>query len=128
MKLVFDEHTFLWWDNEIEKLSPAAQQAFEDEGNTLFLSLVSEWEMQIKYELGKLSLRLPLPDLVREQQELNGIQLLPIRSEHIYQLSTLPQHHRDPFDRLLIAQAQVEDLILVTDDQTIPLYNVKILT
>ena len=127
MKLVFDAHTFLWWDNELEKLSPAAKAAFEDEGNMLFLSLVSVWEMQIKYQLGKLSLRLPLTDLVREQQELNGVQLLPIRLEPLYQLSALPQHHRDPFDRLLIAQAQVEDLILVTDDSMIPLYDVKIL-
>ena len=67
--------------------------------------------MQIKFQWGKLSLRLPLPDLVREQQELNGVQLLPIRLERLYQLSALPQHHREPFDRLLIAQAQVEDLI-----------------
>jgi PIN domain nuclease of toxin-antitoxin system len=127
MKLVFDAHTFLWWDNEIEKLSPAVRDAFEDESNTLFLSLVRVWEMQIKFQLGKLSLRLPLPDLVREQQELNGVLLLPIRLEHLYQLSALPQHHRDPFDRLLIAQVQVEDLILVTDDSMIQMYNVKIL-
>ena len=83
--------------------------------------------MQIKYQLGKLSLRLPLLDLVREQQELNGVQLLPIRLEHLYQLSALPQHHHDPFDRLLIAQAQVEDLIQVTDNSMIQMYNVKIL-
>ena len=83
--------------------------------------------MQIKFQWGKLSLRLPLPDLVREQQELNGVQLLPIRLERLYQLSALPQHHREPFDRLLIAQAQVEDLILVTDDSMIHMYNVKIL-
>ncbi len=126
MNLLLDTHSFLWWDGEPEKLSVSARTACEDDDNTLFLSLVSIWEMQIKHQLGNLALRLPLPELIQEQQETNGLKLLPVSIEHIYQLSALPPHHRDPFDRLLIAQAQVEDFAIVTVDTMMPLYDVRI--
>jgi PIN domain nuclease of toxin-antitoxin system len=76
MKLLLDTHTFIWADLSPEKLSPKCQTLLLDYDNTLLLSLASVWEIQIKYQLGKLNLRLPLPDLIREQQQINGIQIL----------------------------------------------------
>jgi PIN domain nuclease of toxin-antitoxin system len=76
MKLLLDTHTFIWADLSPEKLSPKCQTLLLDYDNTLLLSLASVWEIQIKYQLGKLNFRLPLPDLIREQQQINGIQIL----------------------------------------------------
>lgn len=87
-----------------------------DETNLWFLSLVSVWEMQIKRQLGKLSLNLPLPELIASQQQTNSLQLLPIELNHIFTLENLPQFHRDPFDRLLIAQAITEQIPLLSID------------
>ena len=80
--------------------------------------------MQIKSQLGKLQLRMPLPELIREQQE-NGIEILPVEPNHIFALDSLPNHHKDPFDRVLIAQAIVEDAILISADPLIAQYPVK---
>jgi PIN domain nuclease of toxin-antitoxin system len=91
---------------------------------TLMLSVASIWEMQIKNQLGKLQLRVPLPEIIREQRE-NGIEILPIEPAHIFTLDSLPGHHKDPFDRLLIAQAIVEDAVLLTADPLIQQYPIK---
>ena len=88
---------------------------------------ISIWEMQIKQQLGKLTLRLSLEQLIQEQKSKNNIQLLPLYETHIYGLSNLAQHHRDPFDRLLISQAIIENLILITDDEQIKKYSVRTL-
>jgi PIN domain nuclease of toxin-antitoxin system len=81
--------------------------------------------MQIKYQLGKLNLRLPLPDLIREQQEVNNIQLLSVELDHIWGLDNLENHHRDPFDRILISQSIVEDIPIVSDDRLFDQYPVR---
>lgn len=99
----------------------------EDASNELFLSLVSPWEMQIKSALGKLQLGKSVVELVRAELDRAAIQLLPIAIEHIDVLSRLPNHHRDPFDRLLIAQAIHDGLTLVSSDQTIARYAAPIL-
>lgn len=93
----------------------------------LYLSLASVWEMQIKSQLGKLSLPGPLPDLVQEQQQVNGIQILPIEPSHIYALQTLPPHHRDPFDRMIIAQATVAGLTIISADHVFRSYAAPLL-
>ena len=98
-----------------------------DSDNVLFLSLASIWELQIKAQIGRLELARPLVDIVREQQEVNQIQLLPIILEHIIALEDLPQHHQDPFDRMLIAQARHEDMPIITKDTKIAKYPVTIL-
>lgn len=103
MKLLFDTHAFIWWDGDASKLSTAALAACQSQANSLHLSLASIWELQIKLQLGKLSLRLPLADVVRDQQHQNGLVLEPVTLEDILALSALPALHRDPFDRLLIA-------------------------
>ena len=118
MRVLLDTHIFIWWNGNADLLSPTARALCEDKGNTLVLSLASVWEMQIKYQLGKLTFNQPLPEIIQSQQRKNGIELLPITPEHIYALHHLRAHHRDPFDRLLIAQATVEQMPLITADST----------
>ena len=124
-RLLLDTHTFIWLDLEPTKLSVDCRNLLLDRNNYLLLSLASIWEMQIKYQLGKLKLRLPLPDLIQEQRQVNNIQLLPIELNHIWTLDRLENHHRDPFDRLLIAQAIAEDLPILSDDGLFDLYPVE---
>jgi PIN domain nuclease of toxin-antitoxin system len=95
--------------------------------NEPVLSLVSLWEIQLKLQIGKLHLNQPLDFVVAEQQRVNGLQLLPLAAEHIYGLSQLPFHHKDPFDRLLIAQAIYETLPLMSVDNVFSAYPIKLL-
>jgi PIN domain nuclease of toxin-antitoxin system len=127
MKLLLDTHTFIWWDSEPSQLSSAALSACQDRTNSLLLSVVSVWEMQIKSQLGKLRLSLPLPEIIRRQQQTNKIEILPISLDHVLMLQNLPPHHGDPFDRLLIAQANVEGAFLVSNDTCFSDYPVKLL-
>ena len=94
--------------------------------NELLLSLVSIWEIQLKAQLGKLQLRTALPQVIADQQR-NGVTLLPITLPHIFALQTLPLHHKDPFDRLLIAQAQSEDASLLSKDSEFAGYRVSVI-
>ncbi len=127
MKVLLDTHIFIWWNGDLSLLSPTALSLCEDKENTLVLSLASIWEMQIKYQLGKLTFNHPLPEIIQSQQRDNGVELLPITTEHIYALHNLSAYHRDPFDRLLIAQANVEQMPLVTADPVFSQYKVKLL-
>lgn len=127
MKLLLDTHVFIWWADQPEKLSPAALSALKDEANELLLSVASVWEMQIKIQLGKLKLSLPLKELVKNQQETNDITVSPVALTHVLALDALPFHHKDPFDRLLIAQSIEEDLTLVSADSQFSAYSVKLL-
>jgi len=127
LDLLFDTHSFIWWADEPMKLSRAALAALEDENNRLFLSDVSIWEMQIKVQLGKMKLKLPLQDLIESQQRDNEVKILPITTEHILALNNLPFHHNDPFDRLLIAQSIVEGFTIVTADSEFSDYPAKLL-
>jgi PIN domain nuclease of toxin-antitoxin system len=127
MRLLLDTHVFIWWADDPEKLSPAALAALEDEANELLLSVASVWEMQIKIQLGKLKLSLPLKELVKNQQETNNLTVSPVALPHVLALEALPFHHKDPFDRLLIAQSIEEGLTLVTADSQFSAYSVKLL-
>jgi len=127
LDLLFDTHSFIWWADEPTKLSTVALAALEDEGNRLFLSDVSVWEIQIKVQLGKMKLKLPLEDLVESQQRDNEVEILPIATEHILTLNNLPFYHKDPFDRLLIAQSIIEGFTIVTLDPEFPPYGAKLL-
>jgi PIN domain nuclease of toxin-antitoxin system len=98
----------------------------QDSDNELILSVASLWEMQIKSQLGKLKLSMPLPRLVESQQQANALQLLPVQASHVYELSSLPLLHKDPFDRVLVAQARVENLPIVTRDSIIRNYPVQV--
>ena len=127
MKLLLDTHAFIWWANEPEKLSEKALAACQDENNTLLLSVVSVWEMQIKMQLGKLKISCPIEELIKRQQQANGLQILSIELAHVLSLSNLRSHHKDPFDRLLIAQAKVEEATLVSVDPVFSSYGVSVL-
>jgi PIN domain nuclease of toxin-antitoxin system len=127
MKLLLDTHAFVWADGEPEKLSSRAKAACEDPANELVLSAVSVWEMQLKLMLGKLTLRKPLRPLIMDWVEQNGLVIWPIQLEHVLRLDTLTSHHKDPFDRLLIAQAMTEGCSIVSHDRIFPLYSVQII-
>ncbi len=127
MKVLLDTHAFIWWDSDPAKLSPQARTACQDRTNLVFLSVASAWEMQIKLQLGKLHLRLPLAEVIADQQQTNDIQVLPVALEHVVALQDLPAHHKDPFDRLLIAQTNVEEAVLVSHDPVFAHYTVQVL-
>ena len=127
MNGLLDTNYFIWADSNARLLPPKVRDFIEEEDNRLFLSIASVWEMQIKVQLGKLSFRRTLPDVIKEQQENNGIEILPLLLPHVFALNELPPHHKDPFDRIIIAQAIVENLVLLSADQIFKLYPVQLL-
>ncbi|ELS01802.1 hypothetical protein Xen7305DRAFT_00015080 [Xenococcus sp. PCC 7305] len=124
MNLLLDTHVFIWWTISPNRLSKKASDLIVDPNNNLFLSLASVWEMQIKTQLGKLHFDLSLAELIKKQQEVNNLYLLPIEITHIYNLSNLPNHHRDPFDRLLMAQGLVEKISVISVDKVFDKYSI----
>ncbi|HEY5870402.1 MAG TPA: type II toxin-antitoxin system VapC family toxin [Candidatus Tectomicrobia bacterium] len=127
MKVLLDTHAFIWWDSTPDKLSPRARAACHDRTNFLLFSVASAWEIQIKLQLGKLYLRLPLAEVIVGQQQTNNLQVLPVALSHVFALQSLPAHHKDPFDRLLIAQANAEEATLISHDPVFAHYPVKVL-
>lgn len=125
MKLLLDTHAFLWWDGDPSKLSADALVACHDPANALLLSVASVWEMQIKLQLGKLKLGSSLEALLESQQQMNQIEIVAVELDHVLALKDLPTHHNDPFDRLLIAQANVEGAVLVSADPVFANYPVN---
>ena len=126
MKLLLDTHAFIWWDSNPAQLSARALAALCDPANEVWLSVASVWEMVIKAQLGKLTLRVPLADIVNQQQG-NGLRVLPVTLAHALGVDGLPPIHKDPFDRVLIAQANVEGAELVSADHVVRQYSVRIL-
>jgi len=127
MKILLDTHTFMWLEKDVALLSAYGRTIVSHPDTDLFLSHVSIWEIQIKLSIGKLNAKLPLNERVTMAQSLNGLQLLPIKLEHIYVLNDLPLHHRDPFDRLLIAQAVSAGLPLLSKDRKLQAYPVQVI-
>jgi PIN domain nuclease of toxin-antitoxin system len=123
MKLLLDTHTFIWWDSQSSQIPTGTLDALSSSGNKLLLSLVSVWKIQIKSHLGKLELKEPLLDIVQRQESQNGVVILPITLAHIIELDQLPWYHKDPFDRLLIAQSRVEAATLVSKDPAFAQYD-----
>ena len=123
MNLLLDTHTLLWWLADDPSLTDRARRAVADGRNTVFLSAVVVWEIRIKQSLGKLE----APDQLREVLERQRFLPLPVTVEHAHAIAGLPPIHRDPFDRLLVAQARVERLTVVTRDRHIPRYGVAVL-
>ncbi len=124
MKLLLDTHTFLWFLDDSPHLSHYARKLIEDGANDVFLSAGGLWEMAIKVSLGKLSLAQPFETLIPAQLALNSIQVLGISVAHTAHIAILPFHHRDPFDRLFIAQALVEGMPIVSVDAALDAYGV----
>jgi PIN domain nuclease of toxin-antitoxin system len=124
MKLLLDTHTFIWFIMGSPNLSATARVLIEDVTNEKSLSVVSIWEIAIKLSIGKLTLAAPFDVLIPQQISLNGFELLNIEIDHAAVVATLPFHHRDPFDRLLIAQAMVEKMPIVSIDAAFAVYPV----
>lgn len=129
MRVLLDTHTFLWWDADKKagRLSSKAFDSLSDSSNTLVVSLATIWEIQIKVQLGKLTLAAPLANILKQQQQINAVELFPVSVPHILALDLLPHHHRDPFDRILVAQAKVENMLLVTKDPVFIQYPISTL-
>lgn len=127
MRLLLDTHGLLWWHDQPARLTETTYDAINDLGNDVFIRVVNGWEMQIKAQCGKLTLPEPLRVILQEGQATNGFRLLPVTIEHVYALDGFPLHHRDPFDRLLIAQAHQEGMTLVTHDPKLSPYSVSLL-
>lgn len=127
MKLLLDTHTFLWLVDGSPNLSAAAAGALTDPSNDLFLSAASVWELAIKIGNGKLTLRDSIEDFVRKWTAAYQLTPVPVEIPHAIAVAKLASHHRDPFDRLLIAQAQVEAMTLVSGDAKLSLYGVSVL-
>jgi PIN domain nuclease of toxin-antitoxin system len=124
MRLLLDTHAFLWFIMGSSSLSPSTRDLIEDGANERFLSAASLWEIAIKVSIGKLTLSAPFDVLFPEQLDSNGIGLLGIEAAHTAVVSTLPFHHRDPFDRLLVAQAVVEGMPIISTDIAFDAYPV----
>lgn len=128
MRVLLDTSTFLWWVSAgADRLGERARWAIEEPDNTVLFSVASGWEIAIKAELGRLSLPAVaeryLPDLLAR----SGFDALEIQLAHVLQAGGLPPHHRDPFDRLLVAQSQIEDVPIVTADPAIGRYDVEVI-
>ena len=125
MKILLDTHTFLWFISGNPQLSNYAQQLIEDVSNKRFLSVVSLWEMSIKSSIGKLRIDMPFTQIFTEHVVNNAIQLLHISPEHLDYVRTLPFYHKDPFDRLIIAQGQSENISILSKDEVFKEYEVE---
>lgn len=123
MRVLLDTHVFLWWLSNDSHLSKKAKDIIRNPENIIFVSVASAWEMSIKITLKKLILSVSIEECFTK----SGFDVLPIKLVHIGNLHTLPYLHKDPFDRILVAQAQKEDLTLVTNDPQIIRYDVSVL-
>ncbi len=124
MKLLVDTHALIWYVDQDHLLSPAAHAAITNPSNDLLLSSGSIWEIAIKVGLKKLTLSLPFRAWIEKAIADLGLSILPITVEYADAQAVLPNHHRHPFDRLLVAQAQVEGVPLVSDDVTLDSYGI----
>ncbi len=125
MRLLLDTHTLLWLVDGDRQLSRSATEVLADPGHELLLSPASYWEIAIKVSLGKYRLADPLADFIEEAIRLYGLTVLPVTAKHAEAIVNLPHHHKDSFDRMLIAQAMVENIGLVSSDKAIDAYSVK---
>lgn len=123
MQLLLDSHTLLWATHDPVKLSAQVREAIAADDTFVFVSLASLWELRIKESIGKLE----VPKHFYSSLEPAGYELLPVSLDHIQRYGELPLHHRDPFDRMLVAQTQCEDMLLATRDEQIKRYDVGVL-
>ncbi len=125
MRLLIDTHVFLWWIGDDPRLSKKARRIISEGDNQLYLSAASGWEIAIKAKLGKLQIDGDATTFIIEHMHLNSIDQLPVSISHALHVSTLEDLHRDPFDRLLVAQARLERMPILTADHYIAAYPVE---
>lgn len=126
-RYLIDTHCWLWWNADPERLAGAAKEVIAEGGNEILFSVASAWEITIKHSLGKLTLPLPPEKYVPSRIHKNSMAVANIQLDHVLNIARLPRHHRDPFDRILISQAQVESLTFITADERIREYDVNLL-
>lgn len=122
MKLLLDTHTLLWFIAGSPDLSASARSLIEDASHDKFVSIASIWETAIKVSIGKMTLSAPFDALFPHQLQINGFELLPVKVEHTSLITNLSFHHRDPFDRILVAQAKFESMKVVSVDDAFEKY------
>jgi PIN domain nuclease of toxin-antitoxin system len=127
VRLLVDTHAMLWWLRDDPRLSRRARAVLADGDSELLWSIASSWEIAVKLSAGKLELDRPLERLFAELVSEQGVEVLPIGHEHCARVAGLPLHHRDPFDRMLVAQAQHERVPLLTADPKLGAYEVEVL-
>ena len=127
MKVLLDTHTFLWAIRADERLSSRAREIFIAGRNELLLSVASIWEILLKVQVGKIRFEEPAVGYLKRQIFKNNIRMLPILMDHVAHLESLPLHHRDPFDRILVAQSMEENLSLLSADPLMKSYSVSVL-
>ena len=127
MKLLLDSHAFIWMHEQPHKLSVKVANEILNPANQILLSATSVWELQIKIALGKFKFNDTFTNVISEERQTNGLQILPVNLAHALYLDNLPLHHRDPFDRMLISQAIVENMFLVSEDSKFSPYLVNLL-
>jgi PIN domain nuclease of toxin-antitoxin system len=125
LKIILDTQVLIWWANDVSNISDRVQNIIFDLDNELGVSLASIWEIQIKVSFGKLNLPRPLPDIIAAQVKENQIKIMQIELSHIYTLDLLPLHHRDPFDRIIIAQSINEKMSIASIDQSFDAYSIN---
>ena len=124
MRAIVDTHALLWFPEGDHRLSARARDLIEDGKDEMLVSIASLWEIAVKHSLGKLDLARPFDEVIPSQLEVNGFTNLPLTIPHVAKVATLPFHHRDPFDRVLIAQALVEELSILGGDVAFDSYGV----
>jgi PIN domain nuclease of toxin-antitoxin system len=125
--VLLDTHVMLWWLRADRRLSSLASRVVASGENQLLWSIASSWEIAVKIALGKLELERPVHRLYGELVSGQGVEILPIGHDHCTQLAALPLHHRDPFDRMLVAQAQVEGVPVLSADPKLAAYELEVL-
>jgi PIN domain nuclease of toxin-antitoxin system len=125
VKAILDTHIFLWWNLDDPQLSDALREIISDGSNALFLSAASAWEIAIKAGRGRLTLPEPPGKFIANRLTLHRFQPLAVQLSHAAHVYNLPDHHRDPFDRLLIAQGQLEDMAILTMDPVFAKYEIE---
>ena len=127
MKLILDTHVWLWMQAAPGRIEAGVSELIADSANDILLSAASSWEIAIKYALGRLALPVPPSDYVPSRMVRSGTRGLVVEHRHALQVATLPPHHSDPFDRLLVAQAQLDGATLITADRKLLAYDVELL-
>lgn len=126
MRYIVDTHVFLWWITDDDRLTPAAREVIRDRESDLYFSAASAWEIAIKAGLDRIRLPERADRFIPEQLRLNGIRPLAIELSHALAVEGLPLHHRDPFDRLLVAQSQLEGLPIISGDDQLAEYGAEL--
>lgn len=127
MRVLVDTHALVWWAQDSPRLSKRARTLLAAGSSEVLWSVASSWELAIKHSLGRMELATTLSDFLDVELPRQGIEILPIDHRHIVRVAELPLHHRDPFDRMLVAQAQIEGVALVSADQHVRRYDLKVI-